>query len=222
VTEHAASAIGSLAEPVRRDLYAYVSAQPGAIGRDQAAEALGIARHTAKFHLDRLVDEGLLEAHFQRLTGRSGPGAGRPAKVYRRSAEEISVSLPARHYDLAGRILASSVERAALGGDVMEAVGASAREAGRGTGESSSAAGDDLDRLSSTLAGDGYEPRVADERLLLDNCPFDRLARDHTELVCGLNLAYVEGVIDGLGCTGLAASLEPGAARCCVTASVTR
>lgn len=220
--DQAAAAIGSLAEPVRRDLYAYVSAQTGAVGRDQAAAALGIARHTAKFHLDRLVEEGLLEADFQRLTGRSGPGAGRPAKVYRRSEQEIAVSLPERHYDLAGRILAASVERAARGADVMEAVGASAREAGRSAGAASAASGDDVDRLAHTLAGDGYEPRVSDDRVLLDNCPFDRLARDHTELVCGLNLAYVDGVIDGLGCTGVRAALEPGAARCCVTATVTR
>ena len=220
--DQAAAAIGSLAEPVRRDLYAYVSAQTGAVGRDEAAAALGIARHTAKFHLDRLVEEGLLEADFQRLTGRAGPGAGRPAKVYRRSEQEIAVSLPERHYDLAGRILAASVERAARGADVMEAVGASAREAGRSAGAASAASGDDVDRLAHTLAGDGYEPRVADDRVLLDNCPFDRLARDHTELVCGLNLAYVDGVIDGLGCTGVRAALEPGAARCCVTATVTR
>lgn len=221
--DRAAAAIGSLAEPVRRDLYAYVSAQTDAVGRDQAAEALGIARHTAKFHLDRLVEEGLLAADFQRLTGRSGPGAGRPAKVYRRSEQEIAVSLPERHYDLAGRILAASVERAAGGADVMEAVSATAHDVGRSAGEASPVHdADEVERLARTLAEDGYEPRVADDGVLLDNCPFDRLARDHTELVCGLNLAYVEGVIEGLGCTGVSAALEPGAARCCVTARVTR
>ncbi|HET7431829.1 MAG TPA: helix-turn-helix domain-containing protein [Nocardioides sp.] len=218
--QDAAAAIGSLSEPVRRDLYAYVCGQQEPVGRDQAAEAVSVPRHTAKFHLDRLVDEGLLEVDYQRLTGRSGPGAGRPAKVYRRADREIAVSLPARHYDLAGRILAGAVERAATGGDVMTAVGDTARAAGRAAGAASAASGDDLERLSDTLAEDGYEPRRSEERLVLDNCPFDQLARDHTELVCGLNLAYVEGVAEGLGCPGVRARLEPGVARCCVTASV--
>ena len=218
--QEAAAAIGSLSEPVRRELYSYVCRQPGPVSRDQAAEALSVPRHTAKFHLDRMVDEGLLEVDYQRLTGRTGPGAGRPAKVYRRADREIAVSLPARHYDLAGRILAGAVERAVSGGDVMAAVGETARAAGRSAGAASGAGGDELERLADALAEDGYEPRRSEARVVLDNCPFDQLARDHTELVCGLNLAYVEGVAEGLGCAGVVARLEPGVGRCCVTASV--
>ena len=95
-----ATGIAALAEPVRRELYEYVVAQQDAVGREEAAAGVGVAVHTAKFHLERLVQDGLLDVEFRRLTGRSGPGAGRPAKLYRRSDTEWSVSLPARRYDL--------------------------------------------------------------------------------------------------------------------------
>ena len=88
------SAIGSLADPVRRRLYEYVAAQPDCVGREKAASGAGVPLHSARFHLDKLVDEGLLEVEHRRLSGRSGPGAGRPAKLYRRTSSEIAVSFP--------------------------------------------------------------------------------------------------------------------------------
>src|SRR6478672_192412 len=107
--------LGVLADPVRRALYRFVAAQRGPVSRDQAADGVEVPRHTAKHHLDRLVDEGLLVTEFRRLTGRTGPGAGRPAKLYRRADTELEVSVPERHYDLAGEVLADAVERS-LGG----------------------------------------------------------------------------------------------------------
>ena len=82
--EEEISAVASLAEPLRRALYEFVVAAPGPVGRDEAAEAVGVSRQVAAYHLDRLIDDGLLSAEFRRLTGREGPGAGRPAKRYRR------------------------------------------------------------------------------------------------------------------------------------------
>src|SRR5689334_24553112 len=108
--------ISALNEPVRRDLYLFVSRQERPVGRDQAADGVGLPRHTAKFHLDKLVEEGLLDTEFRRLSGRRGPGAGRPTKLYRRSVREVAVTLPQRHYDLAGQILAGAVEAAARDG----------------------------------------------------------------------------------------------------------
>jgi predicted ArsR family transcriptional regulator len=105
--------IAALADPIRLDLYRYVSAQPTPVSRDQAFEALGIARHTAKFHLDKLAEEGLLDASFKRLSERRGPGAGRPTKLYARSNRQLSVTLPERRYDLAGQLLATAIDNAA-------------------------------------------------------------------------------------------------------------
>src|SRR5215210_6425378 len=99
--------IGALAEPARRELYRYVAAQPDAVSREQAAQGVGMALHSAKFHLDKLVDEGLLQVEFRRLSGRRGPGAGRPSKLYRRAEREIAVTLPERRYVLAGKVIAA-------------------------------------------------------------------------------------------------------------------
>jgi predicted ArsR family transcriptional regulator len=215
-----ATGIAALAEPVRRELYEYVVAQQDAVGREQAAAGVGVPVHTAKFHLDRLVHDGLLDVEFRRLTGRTGPGAGRPAKLYRRSDTQWSVSLPARHYDLVGHILASGVERAAAEGlDVDAALDDSALAEGRRVGGAATAPdepGDDWARLAGTLAEQGYEPRVEGDEVLLTNCPFDALAREHTQLVCRLNLSFVQGVVDGLGCEDAEARLEPEPGLCCV------
>jgi predicted ArsR family transcriptional regulator len=117
------SGVGALAEPARRALYLYVVAQPEPVSRDQAAAGAGLPRHTAKFHLDKLVADGLLDTEYRRLSGRRGPGAGRPTKLYRRSGRQVAVTLPPRHYDLAGQILARAVEDAARDGvPILQAV----------------------------------------------------------------------------------------------------
>lgn len=213
--------IAALAEPVRRSLYVFVSRQSDPVSREQAAAGVDVPAHTARFHLDKLVDEGLLDVEFRRLSGRSGPGAGRPSKLYRRSTREIAVSLPERHYDLLGQILAEAVEEAiSTKVEVGAAAATAARRKGLSAGECGSRQGGELDRTAATLEQRGYEPRVEEGRLLLENCPFDRLAQDHTELICGLNLEYVEGVIEGLACRQVSAALEPNPARCCVVAQV--
>jgi predicted ArsR family transcriptional regulator len=211
--------LGALADPVRRALYRFVSDQDEPVSREQAAEGVEVPRHTAKFHLDRLVDEGLLVTEFRRLTGRTGPGAGRPAKLYRRSAREVSVSLPHRRYDLAAEVLADAVERSLDGTPMDQAITGAAEAAANlavdnGPEPPRKGAGE-LDRIATTLAPLGYEPKVEDH-LALANCPFDRLATDHRDLVCGMNLAFVDSVTNRLGSRGVRAEQDPGDEGCCV------
>jgi len=215
--------VGLLAEPVRRALYRHVATQPEPVSREQAAEAVDLPLHTAKFHLDRLVDAGLLEVEFRRLSGRTGPGAGRPSKLYRRSDRQLSVSLPERRYDVAGEVLAGAVDRALRSGTpVEESLPAVAHEVGRRIGEAYVEAhgaardGDGLTTTAAVLEEYGYEPVLTDAELCLANCPFDRLAAEHTELVCGMNRDLVEGVLDGAGVPRLDARLAPHAGFCCV------
>jgi predicted ArsR family transcriptional regulator len=218
--EKQVSALAALDEPTRRRLYDHVARQPGPVSRDEAAAALGVPRATVAFHLDRLHDEGLLDVVFERRTGRSGPGAGRPAKLYRRSDCEVAVSLPERHYDLAGQLLAAALEEADRSGDSPRAaLGRRAYEMGRSLAETAGPEGDDDSARTvalSLLEGQGYEPRVEGDDVALVNCPFHLLAREHTELVCGMNLRLIDGVLDGVGTTGLTAHLHPTPARCCV------
>lgn len=216
-----AAAIGALADNTRRALYEYVATQPDAVGRDAAAEAVGLAKHTVSFHLDRLAAEGLLEVEFRRLSGRSGPGAGRPSKLYRRADREFAVSLPPRRYDLVGDILAAAVGRAADGEDLDRALVSCAHDEGRSVASDAAdptqPSGTTLGDLASVLATQGYEPTVESASVVLANCPFDSLAQKHTALVCGLNQSFVQGVADGLGCADTTAHLEPAPDRCCVT-----
>ncbi|HEX3289599.1 MAG TPA: helix-turn-helix domain-containing protein [Mycobacterium sp.] len=220
--------IAALADPIRRDLYLYVSAQSAPVSRDQASDALGIARHTAKFHLDKLADEGLLDTEFKRLSQRRGPGAGRPTKLYRRSSRQLSVTLPERRYDLAAQLMAGAIDDAiADGTTVSDALDAAAVHWGRTVGDQARADAGQLpsrERLLTSmceiLTEYGYEPHRVGDRIVLCNCPFDALAREHTQLVCAMNLQMLGAVADRVGKTGFAARLEPTPDRCCVVLDV--
>jgi predicted ArsR family transcriptional regulator len=204
--------VSALADPTRRALYRFVAGADAAVSRDQAAAGAGLPRHTVKFHLDRLVEDGLLDTEYRRLSGRRGPGAGRPAKLYRRSAREFDVTLPERHYDLAGQILAAAVDSAAEREvPVREAVREAA--AAQGSRLATAAGGAPLEDV---LAGLGYEPRHAGEDVVLANCPFHRLAATHTALVCGMNLDLLTALLGQRGEAGVRASLSPAPGRCCV------
>lgn len=211
--------LGVLADPVRRALYRFVASQPGVVSRDQAAAGVEVPRHTAKFHLEKLVEEGLLVAEFRRLTGRTGPGAGRPAKVYRRSGQEVSVSIPGRRYDLAGRVLADAVQRALDGVPMEQALGEAARGAAAAAVEHAGgpeAARDERARVTAVLEGHGYEPRDEAHGISLRNCPYGRLSAEHPGVVCRANQEFVGAVVEGLGCATLRAEEAARSHGCCV------
>jgi predicted ArsR family transcriptional regulator len=226
------ASLSTLDDPVRRRLYEVVTRQPGPVGRDEAAAAAGIGRALAVYHLDKLVESGLLAATYQRPAGRTGPGAGRPAKLYTRADREFAVTVPPRSYELAARLLVQAVEadtsgqsRAALGqaarrlggelgrGYRTEVVRGSQPEEGRG------APRDDVhgDDVESALTRQGYEPcRGADGVIRLRNCPFHQLAERNREVVCGMNLTLVEGLVEGLGADRWRPVLDPQPGYCCV------
>ena len=217
--------VAVLADPVRRRLYDAVLASVDGLSREQAAESAGVPVHSARFHLDKLADAGLLAVDERRLSGRSGPGAGRPAKVYHRTRDAVSVSVPARHYDLVGSVFAAAVERSLAGEDLAVALADEAHAAGRDDGArltTSESRAREEDRAAEVLAARGYAPYETAEGVRLRNCPFDALATEHTALVCGVNRDYVGGVVEGLGCRHLDAVLDPGEDRCCVRISRAR
>jgi predicted ArsR family transcriptional regulator len=215
-------AVAFLDEPTRRRLYRLVVVSHEPVGRDDAAAALGISRELAAFHLDRLVKAGLLATEYRRRSGRSGPGAGRPAKLYRRGDGEVAVSFPPRRYDLAADLMATALDR--LGDRTgIDAATAAARERGTAVGvQARRDAGARPSRrrlqtaLLDTLRGSGYEPDTSAGQVCLRNCPYDALVSDHRELTCGMNLAWAEGVIGGLAESGLRPELAPRAGYCCV------
>lgn len=218
-------AVSLLAEPIRAKLYEWVEAAGRAVGRDEAATALQISRALAAFHLDRLVAAGLLTTEYRRLSGRTGPGAGRPSKLYRPSSDEVAVSLPGRHYDVPARVFAETIEQldASPAREVLSdaaratglAIGIAARKRmGRRQGQKRL-----REALLEALAERGYRPRETAAEVRLGNCPFEALVEDHRPLVCGMNLALVEGLIAGLRDPHMTARLDPLPDLCCVAVS---
>ncbi|MFF5636943.1 helix-turn-helix transcriptional regulator [Streptomyces sp. NPDC012825] len=220
-------AIAALQDPVRRRLYEYVAAQGREVGRNEAAEATGVARTLAAHHLDRLTEAGLLESGSRRLTGRSGPGAGRPAKVYTRTRTERSVSLPARDYRTAAELLAEAAEQAGLDAGIR----AAARRRGEALRDPAAPCGG-LEEAVEVLAARGYEPRLeaaggdggetgAGELVVrMRNCPFHAVAERFPPLVCGMNLALLEGLLGADGPVRARMDARPG--ECCVVVEASK
>jgi predicted ArsR family transcriptional regulator len=211
-------AIASLGEPSRRALYRFVAGSPEEVSRDQAARATGLSRMLAAFHLDRLVSAGLLEATFRRISGRSGPGAGRPAKLYRRARQPVSVSLPQRRYDIVSKLLAEVIERSG-DGSVRNRLGEAARELGRRLASNPNPLprrNKPREALAALLTELGFEPYEDGGVVRLRNCPFDALAQAHRELICSTNLCLMEGVLEGLAERRMKVQLERLSEGCCV------
>ncbi|MGO1200438.1 MAG: helix-turn-helix transcriptional regulator [Dermabacteraceae bacterium] len=201
--------LSALADPVRRRLYDAIAAQDEPLTRDDAARAVGMARNLAAYHLDRLVEAGLLTTTYARPPGVGGPGAGRPAKRYHRVREERTVSVPPRDYELLADLLATAID-ADGSGALRDALVRAAEAEGRSAG-----AGDE--ELMEVLAARGYEPSVdAAGDIVLRNCPFHRLSRTHTELVCSLNQTLLGSALESRGEDPARAELCPHEGRCCV------
>jgi predicted ArsR family transcriptional regulator len=203
----AVDALSALADATRRNAYGYVSAQGRPVGRDEVAGALGIGRTLAAYHLDRLAKDGLLSVAYARRSGHTGPGAGRPAKLYERSAREIGVSVPPRDYGLAAQLLAHAAAHDAAG-RTRRAL----RDAAKSLGREIAPTAQNLERA---LRDRGYEPFDDEGVLRLRNCPFHAVAQSHPEVVCDMNLNLLEGLIAGLD-LDVRATLEPAPGRCCV------
>jgi predicted ArsR family transcriptional regulator len=218
-------AVALLAEPVRQRLYRYVRDQHRPVGREDAAGSAGISVKLAAFHLDRMAEAGLLEVGYRRLTGRVGPGAGRPAKVYTVSPRSFDVALPQTRYALAASMMAT-----ALSGDTSGGGAATLEQVAGTVGDM---LGSEVKRQARTRAGRreaavrqleqlGFEPQTRDGGdLVLRNCIFRELSESHRELVCGMNAALVRGLLTGAQLRSLRVEDRPDEERlaessCCV------
>jgi predicted ArsR family transcriptional regulator len=212
-------AIALLQDPARRSLYEYVVGQGREVSRNEAAEVVGVQRTLAAFHLDKLAAGGLLEVGYRRLTSRAGPGAGRPAKLYRRATTERMYSAPPRDYARAARVFAETIERSGAEPmlyDIARARGIAASRAL--AGDAADADRSSLDELLRHLTASGYAPYTEAGSVRLRNCPFDSVAQDFAAVTCGMNLALVEGLLEGADLSSAyEARLEPRPGECCVS-----
>jgi predicted ArsR family transcriptional regulator len=201
--------VGALADPVRRALYQALIRSPVPLTRDQLVKMLNLAPSTASFHLEKLVKDGFLKTESKKLGSRTGPGSGRPSKLYSPALDEVQLSIPAREYELAGRLLASAIETSAETGEPVEMSVASAAYA---EGHRRGLVAGDLEKA---LTDNGYAPERDGQGLVLCNCPFRRLAADHTQLVCGLSAALLQGTLDGSNDQQHHVAPAPDGSACC-------
>jgi predicted ArsR family transcriptional regulator len=212
--------IASLSDSTRRSVYTYVVGQGKEVSRDETSEALGISRALAAFHLDKLAEEGLLETTFRRLREGRGPGAGRPSKLYRRSGIRIEVSLPHTQYAFAARLFVRAIAKGGapdalfrLADEQGFEIGTEARRRA-GARPSKSAL---MQQAMTVLGEHGFEPVMgAKGEILLRNCPFDAAVQESKEIVCGMNLHLMDGLVKGLRLQGVTAKLDPKPGFCCV------
>ncbi len=223
MTDPAISAVAALDDVLRQGMYAYIRRARRPVTRDEAAAAVGISRKLAAFHLDKLVDAGLLRARYEAVGGIRK--VGRTPKVYEPTGTEIHVTIPERRHEVLAGILMDAVldpgegenaRRAAVrvAGRRGEEIGAAERaraKPGRLGAERA------LTLLENLLAGHGFEPsRESPTRVRLRNCPFHPLAARAPELVCGINHAFLSGMLTGLEAGRVRAVLEPRPGECCV------
>lgn len=203
-------ALASLGDPVRKRLFDLVRDAGQPMSRDQCVAELMLPKSTVRTQLDRLVEEGLLLVEFRKMGARTGPGSGRPTKLYTAAQHEVSASIPPRHYDLAAQILATAVQRSmesgAAVGDTLSAV---AFDAGRELGAQAGS-------IAGVLERNGYAPEVDSEGgIIMANCPFHRLSEDHTGVVCLLNGALLNGALAGCGDQGSRIVPDENLSHCC-------
>lgn len=218
--------IAALDDPIRRRIYDFIRRFGRAVSREEVAEEVGISRKLAAFHLDKLLERGLLVSHYARPPGRTGRGAGRSAKYYRPSDIEIEVSIPERHYDLAGSLLVDAIQNQEPGESARQATFRVARQRGRSIGEQQrqvrklrrAGAERALSLTGEILEEHGFEPyRDEPGGLALRNCPFHSLAQAAPDLVCEMNQAFIDGMLRGLGNDTVEAVLACKPGDCCVT-----
>lgn len=215
-----------LEDELRLRIYRYLRRLGRPATREDVAEETGISRRLAAFHLEKLLEQGFLRSHYARPPGRGGPGAGRSAKYYEPSDVEVSVSIPDRHYDLAGSLLVEAIRKESSEETAQDAALRVSAERGRDVGErvrrERGLGRPGPERTLSTaevlLDRYGYEPyRPARTTVALRNCPFHALADQAPELVCAMNRSFIDGVLRGLGNDSVEAVLECKPGDCCVT-----
>jgi len=214
------AAIAALDDPVRAALFAFVRDASEPVSREAAAEAVGISRKLAAFHLDKLVAVGLVASRIGTGSGR----VGRAPRVYELSGQDVQVCVPAREHGTLAEILLAAVLAEQPDERAQQAVLRVARDSGARMGREERdrvrpgriGAERALNLATTLLERHGFSPAREAQQVVLRNCPFHPFARTAPELVCGLNHAFLAGVLDGLQADTVAAVLAPCEGHCCV------
>lgn len=215
-------AVELLAEPTRQQLYLYMRERQQPVGREEAARDTGIKPRLAAFHLDRMAEAGLLDVEYRRLSGRVGPGAGRPAKVYSLSSRSFSVEIPQTRYALAASMMATALSADGTGRNAIKSLQEVAASVGESLGEEirrqARTKAAKLQAVQNKLKQLGYEPQVQESgEWTLRNCIFAELSTSHRDIVCPMNAALVTGLLGGAHLQSLRVERRTARPGCCVS-----
>jgi predicted ArsR family transcriptional regulator len=193
--------LDAVAAPELRRTLLCVREQPRPVTADDVAVQERVHRNVARARLERLVAAGLLVTSFQRRSGRAGPGAGRPAKLYATAPELEAIEFPRRRLgDLVALLIAGQPRR-----KLREAGRAFGRllaaESGVGASRTSG-----VERLRETVGRLGFQVSVVEtgpERVVLSTptCPLRPLVAAHpeaTEVDAAMWAGLVEGAFGGV------------------------
>lgn len=209
--KHSIQAVSVLSDPVRTAIYDYLRQQDEPAGRDEVARELGLPRNTATFQLERLAKAGLVEVEFRKLGQATGPGSGRPSKLYTVTAQEVVASVPHREYTLAAMMMVQTIERAS---EEQRPIGELLDEVVRQTGKEIA-----LERgaLLEVLKDHGYIPEsTPDGTVIMRSCPFHQLAAQFTNTVCAMNQELLSAVVEHTEAPYDVCRIAPQSGHCCV------
>lgn len=194
---------GALGDPTRRRVFFAVREASVPQTKDDVAERVGIDRRLAGFHLDKLVEQGFLDADFRKRE-KGGPGAGRPPKVYSLAATEAAVTLPERHYDVLAQLLLEAMSSPGDPDDQLERVGfAFGQSLARDQIESGESVFTPTQAIAEVVriltrfgfAAQTEDPGAATPTIMACSCPFEEMAFHDPVRVCGLDRSIWKGVL---------------------------
>jgi predicted ArsR family transcriptional regulator len=148
-------------DELRRTLL-FVRAEGRPVSADGVGRALEAPRTAARWRLERLVDAGLLVSHFERRSGRGGPGAGRPAKLYAAAPETMPVEFPRRRSETLVALLMRAIPERRRARELRDVGMAFGEELARSAGIRRTAApvSKGLERVSRGLGALGFDASV--------------------------------------------------------------
>lgn len=207
LNERIADLTSALGDPTRRAIYVAVRESPEPMTTSRVAELFEIHPNVARHHLDKLAADDWLVVSQRRPAGKTGPGAGRPAKTYEASKREVSIHFSPRRYELLVDLLMRVLVRVAPE-DVSRIAEEVGHEYGRELANEIGAPDDTgyteaVQAVAVAMTGLGFsmDPDVEGQRLLTSHCPFGEAATDHPDVVCSLDRGIVTGLVGALGAT---------------------
>lgn len=194
----------ALSQPTRARVFALLGDLRRPASTEELAAELGLHPNGVRLHLERLLDEGLVERRRERQA------RGRPRDSWTISPEAQPGGDPPTSYAALARWLVRAlVKSGARVGDMEEA----GRLIGRGLASERPGQSDEQ-MLFDTLTTLGFQPeraRSSTQRVTyrLRNCPYRQAVHERQPLVCALHRGLTNGLVETMDADSKVVAFEP-------------